>query len=122
MVLPSAFHSNQSAAGIRELFLQKMRLKACFSFENVKKLFEIHASFKFALVAAVKDDTGTDEFSCAFYLHDLEWLFGSRNSLTYKRQFVEKTGGGYLSLLELRSPADAEVAQSAFSRAEQHGR
>ncbi|NUQ74893.1 MAG: N-6 DNA methylase [Polyangiaceae bacterium] len=114
LVLPSAFHANQSATGIRELFLDKMGLRACFSFENRNKLFEIHASFKFALVVGQREPGTGQSFDCAFYLHDLEWLFGNRETLCYTRAFVEKTGGAYLSLLELRTPLDAEVAKACF--------
>ncbi|MEZ4299095.1 MAG: N-6 DNA methylase [Polyangiaceae bacterium] len=121
MVLPSAFHANQSATGIRDLFLNSLTLTNCFSFENAKKLFEIHSSFKFALVTACRDDGATTDFSCAFYLHDLEWLFGSREALSYDRRFVEQTGGGYLSFLELRSALDAGVARAAYLGAEPVG-
>jgi len=74
ILLPSAFHANQSATGLRELFLTKTRLAKCFSFENQKALFDIHRSFKFATVVAERDDGGTKRVSCAFYRHDLEWL------------------------------------------------
>ena len=46
--------------------------------------FEIHSSFKFATVVAA-GRASTDEFSCAFYLHDDEWLFGDRRSRTCLR-------------------------------------
>ena len=121
MVLPSAFHANQSATGIRELLLRHLQLKSCFSFENRKKLFEIDSRFKFALVVALKGEGATEAFECAFYLHDLEWLFKGRQSLRYTRSFVEKTGGAYFTLLELRAPMDAEVAEKCFRGSEALG-
>jgi hypothetical protein len=70
VVVPSAFHANEGATGIRQLYLTRLTLKHCFSFENRRKLFEIHSSFKFANVVARRDPAGTKEFQAAFYLHD----------------------------------------------------
>ena len=52
-----------------------MGFRRCYSFENRRKLFEIHRSFKFA-TAVVQAGKTTEAVSCAFYLHDDEWLFG----------------------------------------------
>jgi hypothetical protein len=59
-VLPSAFHANQSATGIRELYV---------------------SSFKFASIVAFRDHNGTEKFYCAFYLHELDWLFSGHDRL-----------------------------------------
>ena len=52
MVVPSAFHANEGATGIRKLYLRETRIEQCLSFENRNHLFDIHARFKFALVVA----------------------------------------------------------------------
>jgi hypothetical protein len=93
-VLPSAFHANEGSTGIRQLYLEKMALRYCYSFENRRKLFEIDSRFKFALVVASR--TGpTATFPCAFYLHEDEWLFGDRSDreLSYTFDFIRRTGG-----------------------------
>jgi len=123
-VLPSAFHANEGATGIRQLYLEKMTLKCCYSFENRRKLFEIHSSFKFATVIASRQGI-TRNFPCAFYLHDDEWLFlaqKERPPLYYSLDFVQKTGGDYLSLLELQSEKDLEVAKVCFANGELFGK
>jgi hypothetical protein len=112
-VLPSAFHANQSATGLREFYLNELALRCCYSFENRNKLFEIHRSFKFATVVAERDPAGTRDFDCAFYLHDLGWLKAPQ-PLRYTREFVRKTSPDYWSLLELRTEADANVATTMF--------
>ncbi|MGB3976764.1 MAG: hypothetical protein WBM02_12485 [bacterium] len=122
-VLPSAFHANEGATGVRQLYLEKMKLTHCYSFENRRKLFEIDSRIKFALVV-VKSGEVSDEFSCAFYLHDDEWLFGERKEpepLKYKIDFIRKTGGDYLSLLELRSETDLKVAEKCIEKGEPFG-
>ena len=124
LVVPSAFHANEGATAIRRLYLEKMALRCCYSFENRRKLFEIHSSFKFALVVGVAGRS-TTEFSCAFYLHDDEWLFNQRDGrepLRYTLDFVRRTGGEYMSLLELRSKSDLEVAEVCFAHGESFDR
>lgn len=123
VVVPSAFHANEGATGVRRLYLERMALRCCYSFENRRKLFEIHRSFKFALVVAQKGQT-TTEFPCAFYLHDDEWLYGSREgrpALVYDLNLVRGTGGEYLSLLELRRAEDTEASRVCFSGGERFG-
>jgi hypothetical protein len=122
VVIPSAFHANEGATGIRRLYLNEMALHCCYSFENRRKLFEIDSRFKFATV--VTSRTGpTTEFACAFYLHDDEWLFGDRGNreLRYTLDFICRTGGVYLSFLELRSQLDLEVAEVCFRNGEPFG-
>ena len=124
VVVPSAFHANEGATAIRRLYFNNMDMKCCYSFENRRKLFEIHSSFKFALVVAAAG-RATREVSCAFYLHDDEWLFGerlAREPLCYTLDFIRRTGGEHLSLMELQSPSDLEVAEACFLKGQPFGR
>lgn len=114
-VLPSALHANQSATGIRDLYLKELDWKACFSFENRNRLFNIHRSFKFATIVAQRSKTGTSEMSCAFYRHDLDWLTTKAGELTYTREFIEKSGLEYRTLSELRQQIDVDVSAKCFS-------
>lgn len=121
ILVPSAFHANEGATGVRRLFLDRLSLRCCYSFENRKRLFDIHRSFKFAAVVASRAGSSTDTFECGFYLHDADWLFGERPSLRYSLDFVRRTGGSYLTLLELRTPQDAEVAARCFESGQSFG-
>jgi hypothetical protein len=117
-VLPSAFHSNEGATGVRRLYLQEMCLKCCYSFENRRQLFEIHRSFKFALIVAGEQGP-TKEVSCAFFLRDDEWLspdYPKQQQLSYSSDFIARTGGEYLLFLELRGPEAKEVATQCYGR------
>lgn len=120
-MLPSGFHANESATGIRELYLNQAALQCCYSFENRRKLFEIDIRQKFAAVVARRDARGTAEFRCAFYLHDLEWLFDQGQPMRYSVEFVRQTGGAYRSLLELRDAEDGPIASRLFLNAETAG-
>ncbi len=122
LVLPYAFHANESATGLRRLYLNEMGLRCCFSFENRRQLFEIHRSFKFALIIAFRRGP-TTTFPCAFYLHDDDWLFGDRGNreLSYSLDFVRRTGGEYLNFLELTTLNDLEVAEVCFAHGKSFG-
>lgn len=116
-VLPSSFHANDGAAGLRRFFVTNLRLMACYSFENRRKLFEIHSSFKFATVVAIRAGP-TQEFSCAFYLHNDGWLFAEDKGdieLRYSPQFIDSTTGRNFNFLELRSQATVPVAAQMYS-------
>jgi hypothetical protein len=124
LVLPSAFHANESATGLRRLLLEEASLELCFSFENLRRLFEIDSRMKFALVVASKPGP-TSRFACAFYLHDDQWLFerdkGER-VLQYTPEFLVHTTGDLKNFLELRSAANVALALTMYgSRATSFG-
>lgn len=123
VVVPSAFHSNEGATGIRRLYLNELSLQCCYSFENRRKLFEIDSRFKFALVIAARPGP-TKSFPCSFYLHDDAWLYGDKSSreLIYDRGFVRRTGGGHYALVELRSKEDQECCDVLFASGITFGR
>lgn len=120
LVLPSGFHANEGAVGVRRMYLDELSMVSCFSFENRKKLFEIDSRFKFAVVVATRG-AASPGFACAFYLHDPEWLFDRPAALRYTREFVSKSSGEHLSFLELRSVADYDVARQSFGHSELFG-
>jgi hypothetical protein len=121
-VVPSAFHANEGTTGIRLLYLNKTAFRCCFSFENRKKLFEIHSSFKFALVVSNLSTTGTSTFNAAFYLSDETWLFIDKANdphlLPFSRSFVERSGGAHCTFIECRSLVDFTLLESLYSNAD----
>jgi len=116
VVVPSAFHANAGATGVRQLYLEKMALQCCFSFENKKKLFDIHRSFKFAAVVVQNLPGGSGEFECGFYWHDLEQLFSSSGRLRYSASFVSRTSGQYLNFPEFQTQSDFSTATKLYER------
>jgi len=114
VVVPSAFHANEGATGVRRLYLEKLNLRHCYSFENRRKLFEIDSRFKFATLVAQAGQP-TEEFSCAFFLHDDEWLFTkSTRPIQFSLAFIKSTTGEYLSFLEPRGANDLAITESCF--------
>jgi len=119
VVVPAAFHANAGASGVRRLYIEKMKLMFCFSFENRKKIFEIHSSFKFDLIAARSSGT-TEYFPCAFYIDNENWIFNSHqhdNSLSYSVDFIKKTGGEYLNFLEIKDITTFNIINNIYNNA-----
>ena len=110
MVVPSAFHANEGATGIRKFYLQQTRIEQCLSFENRKSLFDIHARFKFALVVARRPGP-TQSIRCGFYLTDFAEIDEPARRMDYDMEFIAESGGAYATLLELRDREDLTLAR-----------
>lgn len=117
MVVPSAFHANEGATAIRQLYLQQTGLEAYLSFENRKKHFDIDGRFKFALAVGRRPGP-TKSVRCAFYLTDLEQCDEPGRLMRYERGFIEASGGRHVTFLELRHGEDLQLARQLFA----HGR
>jgi hypothetical protein len=113
MVVPSSFHANEGATGIRRLYLDATDLDLCLSFENRRRLFDIHVRQKFAVLVA-RLPGPTVALRCAFYLDDLAQIDDPARMMRYDRGFIEKSGGDHLTFLELRSTADLAIARRVF--------
>jgi hypothetical protein len=113
MVVPSAFHANEGATGIRRHYLRQTRMEWCLSFENRRKLFDIDSRFKFALVVARRPGP-TQTVRCGFYLSDLAQLEEPDRLMDYEAAFIGSSGGSHATLLELRGAVDLATAQRMF--------
>ena len=115
VVVPSAFHANAGATGVRQLYLEKMALRHCLSFENRKQLFDIHRSYKFAAVVGLNEANKTSSFECGFYLEDAAMLFSSADRMAYTLDFVQRTSPSYLTLFEIRDEDDLDAMRKIAS-------
>jgi Eco57I restriction-modification methylase len=116
MVVPSAFHANEGATGVRKLYLQETRIEQCLSFENRRSLFDIHGRYRFALVVARRPGP-TRALRCGFYLKDFADLEAQDRRLEYDQDFMAASGGPHATLLELRDAADLALARQMFLHA-----
>ena len=115
MVVPSSFHANEGATGIRLLYLQQTDLRCCLSFENSRRLFPINVRQKFALLVARRPGP-TQAVQCGFYLDDLAQLGDPNRIMRYDQSFIAASGGAHLNFLELRSTDDLAIARHLFLR------
>ena len=105
VVVPSSFHANEGTMRLRQRFLRETSVECCFTFENRKKLFDIHGRQKFSLIVARRPGA-TAAFRCAFYLKSIAQLNDPDRIMVYDREFIAATGGECETLLELRGQAD----------------
>ena len=82
MVVPSAFHANEGATGIRKLYLQQTRIEQCLSFENRNGCSIFTHAFKFALVVARRPGP-TRTVRCSFYLTEFAQIDDPARALDY---------------------------------------
>ena len=83
MVFPSSILSSAGSDYIRKELLEK-DIQQLYVFENKKKIFPIHSSYRFLLLT-LRNKKGTDKFPVGFYLHYLK-------SLNTKEMEKEKFG------------------------------
>jgi hypothetical protein len=110
MIVPSAFHANEGASGVRQLYLEDTSLETCLSFENREKHFDIDGRFKFALVIARRPGP-TRTMRCGFYLTNLTQITETARVITYDRDFVAASGGPHATFLELRHRDDMALVR-----------
>jgi hypothetical protein len=114
LVLPAAFHANEGATAIRQLYFRETALDICLSFENRRKLFDIDSRFRFDLIVARRPGP-TRSMRCAFQLETLDQAADPERIMTYDAGFITAAGGDHLTPLELRGPGDLAVARTLFA-------
>lgn len=112
-IVPSSFHSNEGATGVRRLYLTATCIISCFSFENRRKLFDIDSRFKFVLLVARRSARGTSEFVASFYLCNPAVLFSPDDrsrQVRLSRSTVREITGDHECFPEVRTSADLGLA------------
>lgn len=89
VLVPSQILSNTGSAPMRKRILDTdMDIQQMYVFENRKKIFPIHRSYRFLLLT-VRHADGPDMFKAGFYLHNLSSL-DTGKSESYKFHDISK--------------------------------
>jgi hypothetical protein len=119
MLVPSALYNNEGCTGLRHLLLDESRIARFYGFENRKKIFNIHSSYKFVCLVAEKSaspETET-EFCAAFMRHDLDELESDPRpgvEVLIRRSEIDRLSPGTLAFLEYRSERDRELVLKMY--------
>jgi hypothetical protein len=117
MIVPSSLYADKGAAELRSLLLDHGRWEWLFSFENSEGIFEIHRSFKFAVIVVGKAGR-TDAVQVAFMRHDIaQWAMAEPPALAYPRERIEQFSPGARAIVELDDRRDLELLE----RIHRHG-
>ncbi len=109
VLLPSQILSNAGSVDMRRRLLD-MDVMQVYVFENKKKIFDIHSSYRFALLT-VRNRSGSDQFPAAFYLHDLSSL-KDKSTENNKFTICSKNSINKISPIDLAIP---EVSTKAYA-------
>lgn len=118
LVVPSVFYSGDGWVGVRRYLLQETTIEQFYGFENRKKIFPIHSSYKFVNLVARKDGANAGQFDAAFVRHDLEELKEAAPMpwrVRITRQEIETFSPDTLAFLEYRSARDQEIVRKMYA-------
>lgn len=114
LVVPSVVYNGDGCLGIRQFLLNRAHIDAFYGFENKRRIFPIHAMYKFAnLVAGIGAD-GSGAFDASFMRHDVTELSDDKPKpwvVRITRDEVEQLSPETLALLEFRGPRDQEIVR-----------
>ena len=102
VVVPSQVLGSVGSTDMRHRLLG-MDIVQAYVFENRKKIFPIHSSYRFLLLTVKNRPDGPDEFPAAFYLHQLSSLGGSserKKFTTCSKQIIKKISPTNLTIHE----------------------
>ena len=121
LIVPSGLYSDSGSKDLRELFLDHAEWEWLFSFENKKKIFAIHSSFKFApTIVALRQSMATEQrpsLKVAFMVHDLAaWERPDPPTLDFDRSLIPLFSPRSKSLPEVRTHRDLEICRKIYDK------
>ena len=122
MVVPSAVYNGDGCVGLRRHLLNDSSVLRFYGFENRRKIFPIHSSYKFVSLV-FRRGSASGAFEAAFMRHDLEELKATaavgRPKLvrpapwlvTMNRDEIERLSPETSAFLEYRAPRDQDIVR-----------
>jgi len=115
-LVPSVIYNGDGCVGLRRYLLTETRIERFYAFENRKKLFPIHSSYKFVNLVFRKGAPPAP-FAAAFMRHDPEELTASGHQpwlVTLTREEIERYSPETFAFLEYRSPRDQQIVAKMY--------
>jgi hypothetical protein len=112
-VVPSVIYNGDGCVGLRRYLLDETAIQRFYGFENRRKIFPIHSSYKFVCLVPRKGAT-TRSFDAAFMRHDPAELVERSSKPWVVRMTSEEIRGHSpetLAFLEYRGPRDQEIVR-----------
>jgi hypothetical protein len=122
LLVPSAIYNTEGCTGVRHLLFDHFKIHGFYGFENRKKIFNIHSSYKFVCLGAEKTiaprpKSDGIEFLATFMRHDLEELTNGIPpgiEVLVRRTEIERFSPGTLALLEFRNQTDRQIVLAMY--------
>lgn len=114
LIVPSGIYSDKGTFDLRRYFLSKTKWEWLFSFENREKIFDIHGSFKFAVIILNKG-LETEYIKTAFMIRKLStWEKLNVPILMYSKDNVTNFSPDNIALLEFEDQNDLDIIGKIF--------
>lgn len=116
LLLPSVFYNGDGCVTLRKWLFQEARITAMFGFENRRKIFPIHASYKFVCFVCCNEKPIERSFQAVFMRCDVTELTNPNlpSVVAFTPDEVERLSPELFALLEYRGPRDQEVIHKMY--------
>lgn len=114
LVVPSVIYNGDGNVGLRQFLLNETAITAFYGFENRRRIFPIHASYKFANLVARIGAEGAGAFDAAFMRHHVAELSSPEPKpwmVRVTRDEIAQLSPATLAFLEFRGAKDQEIVQ-----------
>lgn len=114
IIVPAGIYSDKGTKDLRKYFVDNYKWEWLFSFENRNKIFDIHGSFKFAIIILNKG-IDTDYVKTAFMIRDIEaWSKLNVIILKYYKESIEKFSPDNMAFLEFENQKDIDIINKIY--------
>ena len=114
-LIPAAFASDLGMSQLRDLYFSQMRIERWTSFENLSGYFSIDSRYKFAVMQAVRDHSGTNALEIRSFASLASEVEAPHVEISHSE--CRRLGGPSRMIPEISSRQELEV----FERMLQHG-
>jgi len=115
LIVPSSLYTDHGMMALRKLFMEGCTWDWLFSFENRKKIFNIHGSFKFASVIIDRKKTGVP-MKASFMVHDMDdWEAKNPPVMEYDLSQISLFSPRSKSIPEVRTDLDLAIAKKIYA-------
>lgn len=121
MIIPASFYLTEGATGLRHLYLENGDFEYFINFENKKKIFDIHPSYKFLLFKYKKTMKPGKIKKAIFNLVDTKNItekerFRGCKFISYDRQFLDICSPFYWAIPECATEYEKAVLVKLYRK------
>jgi len=116
IVVPSGIATDARSAELFRAIIGRRELVSLFDFENRKKIFPIHRSYKFCLLTLTGSDAPSQRFKVSFFLQDLKDLSNPEKQIELTKEDIELINPNTATCPIFRSKRDAKLIKRIYER------
>ena len=115
MICPSGIYTDQGTAALRQLFLDHCDWSLLFGFSNRRRIFDIHASYKFVALLIAKGGS-TDHLRVTFNREDvLTFEHCEPDLICLPREQIKRFSPFSLTIIEAQGPRDLAILEKLYT-------